>query len=422
MSRNFWHAGWLMITLQSIPALAQDLSAWLPQTEQVAQVIKNSPRIGAARAQHEAQLEQARGTEAGPADWTLRLNQQQRRTQEVPSRFGETGVSMERPVRLWGKAGLDAELAERERELARIGLADALHESSRQLLQLWWDAQRARSDWEAAQRDEQLAAELRRQAQVRLNQGDVAALDARLAEADLQRAQAATHLAFAEWSRRRNQLQRLYPGLPEPVGASRRDGPIGPIGPLGLPGQAMADALKDYLAHHHELNLLRAEVRRQQQWAERMVRDRRPDPTVGIYVSRERSGAEQVLGLSLSMPLSGTWRDAQARTALAQAQMKEDTLRQLERELTADFEGRWHQLVDGQKALQALRAAASTQALAAEKSGTAYRLGEHSMTEVIQNRRLAHEQALAADRLYLDGLRQWALLELDAHRLWDLDD
>ena len=416
MSRTLWHAGWLMLALQSLPAPAQDLTAWLPPTEQVAQVLKSSPQIGAARAQLEAQRQQAQVTELGRGEWTLRLNQQQRRTQELSSRFGETGVSLERPVRLWGKAELDAQLAELEREVARIGLADALHEASRQLLHLWWDALRARVDWEAAQQDEQLAAELERQAQARFRQGDVAALDARLAEADLQRAQAATRLAYAEWSRRRNQLQRLYPGLPEPVAPSLRDGP------LGLPGQAMADALKDHLAHHHELHLLRAEVRHQQQWAERMARDRRPDPTVGFYVNRERSGAEQVLGLSLSMPLSGTWRDAQARSAQAQAQMKEDTLRQLERTLAADFEGRWGQLVDGQQALSSLRAAASTQALAAEKSRTAYRLGEHSMTEVIQNRRLAHEQALAADRLYLDGLRQRALLELDAHRLWDLDD
>ena len=65
---------------------------------------------------------------------------------------------------------------------------------------------------------------------------------------------------------------------------------------------------------------------------------------------------------------------------------------------------------------------AATQRLAADKSLTAYTLGEHSMTELIQNRRLANEQQLASQRLLLDSLLSQATIELDAHRLWDLDD
>ena len=406
-------AAWALCTLG---AQAQSLEAWLPPTAQVAPVLQASPLIQAARARQEAQLQRALGLEAGSGEWTVRLNQQQRRVRDAQERFAETTVALERPVRLWGKAGMDARIAEQDREVARIGLADALHEASRQLLTQWFTALRARLDADSAERGLQLARELDRQARVRLRQGDISQLDARLAEAELQRSEAAVRLAQAELARSTAQLQRLYPGLPEPRW------PQGDAQPPAPPAQPLDAALQDFLAHHHELNLLRAEARRQQQLAERLERDRWPDPSVGLYTARERAGTEQLLGVSLAMPLSGTWRESQARAAQAESDALAQGVQQLERELGAQFEARWLQLAQQQQALTALRAAATTQRLAADKSLTAYTLGEHSMTELIQNRRLANEQQLASQRLLLEGLLGRALIELDAHRLWDLDD
>ena len=395
---------------------AQSLEDWLPPTGQVAPVLQASPLIQAARARQDAQLQRARGLEAGSGEWALRLNQQQRRVREPQERFAETTAALERPLRLWGKAGMDARLAQQDREVARIGLADALHEASRQLLTHWFGALRARLDADSAERERQLAFELDRQARVRLQQGDISPLDARLAEAERQRSEAAVRLAQAELARSSAQLQRLYPGLPEPRWPATASSDPAPLAGV------FADALQDYLAHHHELNLLRAEAQRQQQLAERTERDRWPDPTVGVFTARERAGGEQLLGLSLAMPLSGSYRESQARAALAEARMLEERVHQLERQLSADFEARWWQLSHQQQALAALRTAASTQRQAADKSLTAYTLGEHSMTELIQNRRLANEQELASRRLQLEGLFNRAQIELDMHRLWDLDD
>lgn len=417
-TRPFRH-GLLALALVALGApvtQAQTLEDWLPSTAQVAPVLQASPLIQSARARQEAQLQRARGLEAGSGEWAVRLNQQQRRVRDPQERFAETTLALERPLRLWGKAGMDARIAEQDREVARIGLADALHEASRVLLTQWFGALRARLDADSAERELQLARELDRQARVRLRQGDISQLDARLAEAELQRSEAAARLAQAERTRSTAQLQRLYPGLPEPRW------PQGEALPPPLPTQTLDAALQDFLAHHHELNLLSAEARRQQQLAERVERDRWPDPSVGLYTARERAGGEQLVGVSLAMPLSGTYRESQARAALAEAQALAQRVQQLERELGAQFEARWLQLAQQQQALIALRAAATTQRLAADKSLTAYTLGEHSMTELIQNRRLANEQQLASQRLLLDGLHSRALLELDAHRLWDLDD
>ncbi len=291
-----------------------------------------------------------------------------------------------------------------------------MHEASRQLLTQWFAALRARLDADSAERERQLARELDRQARIRLREGDISPLDARLAEAELQRGEAAVRLAQAELAGSTAQLQRLYPDLPEPRW------PQGNDQEPDLPMQTLDAALQDFLQHHHELNLLRAEARRQQQLAERIERDRWPDPSVGVYTARGRAGAEQLAGVSLAMPLSGTWRESQARAALAESQALAQRVQQLERQLGADFEARWLQLAQQQQAFVALRAAATTQRLAADKSLTAYTLGEHSMTELIQNRRLANEQQLASQRLLLESLLSRALIELDAHRLWDLDD
>ncbi|MFM7026362.1 MAG: TolC family protein [Limnohabitans sp.] len=404
------------LMLWGLNAQAQTLQDWLPTTAQVAPVLQASPLIGSARARQEAQLQRARGVQAGTAEWAWRVNQQQRRVRDPQERFAETTLTIERPVRLWGKADMDARIAEQDREVARIGLADAMHEASRQLLNQWFDALRARLEADSAQRELQLAQELDRQARVRLGQGDISSLDARLAQAELQRGEASARLAQAELARSRAQLQRLYPGLPEPLW------PRELVQEPAPPAQPMEQALQDFLSRHHELKLLHAEAQRQQQLAERIERDRWPDPTVGVFTARERAGAELLLGVSVAMPLSGTWRESQARAALAEARMLHERMQHLERQLTADFEARWLQLAHQQQALASLRTAAATQRQAAEKSLTAYTLGEHSMTELIQNRRLANEQHLASQRLRLEQVHNNALIELDAHRLWDLDD
>ena len=407
---------WLALACLACAAPAQSLQDWLPSTAQVAPVLQATPLIQSARARQAAQLQRADGLEAGSGEWTLRWNQQQRRVRDPQERFAETTLALERPVRLWGKAGMDARIAGQDREVARIGLADALHEASRQLLTLWFGGLRARLDLDSAERELQLAHELDRQARVRLRQGDISSLDARLAEAELQRSQASVRLAQAELARHSAQLQRLYPGLPEPRWPHGE-----PVDPTPLPGDFQT-ALQAFLADHHELRLRRAEVQRQQQLAERVERDRWPDPTVGLYTARERAGAEQLVGVLVAMPLTGTYRASQARAALAESRMQAELAQQLERQLSADFEARWQQLVHQQQALSALRTAAATQRQAADKSLLAYTMGEHSMTELIQNRRLANEHLLASRRLQLDSLFTRAQIELDAHRLWDLDD
>jgi len=396
--------------------LAHAEPTWLPPSAQVAAALQASPELQQARARQQAQWQRARATELGPAEWALRLGQQQRRVREPQERFAETSVALERPLRLWGKAAMDAQLAEQDRALAWLELADARHEASRALLSHWMQALHAQQEAASAEQELALARELQRQAQARLRLGDASALDARLAQAELERALARQALAQAQISRSTAQLRRLYPGLPDPTWPASPE-------PLPMSQQAeLAQSLAVFLQRHHELQLLRGQALRQQHWAQRLERERRPDPTVGVHALRERAGAEQVLGLSLSLPLAGSYRESLARAALAEAQEYEQRWQHRQLQLAAEFEARWALLARQESALAALSSAARTQRAAADSAQRAYLLGEYGMAELIQNRRLANEQDAARQRLQLDWLHQQALLALDLHQLWDLDD
>jgi len=73
-------------------------------------------------------------------------------------------------------------------------------------------------------------------------------------------------------------------------------------------------------------------------------------------------------------------------------------------------------------AVTGLQAAANTQALAVQLSAKAFAMGEHSMTELIQNRRLAQESLRESQKLQLALAESWALMNLDLHRIWDFDE
>ena len=395
-------------------APSEPVLAYLPPAQTVQQVLLASPSVQAAMAQKSAQMHRAQMTALGTAEFSVRMNQQSRRVQTPQERFAETSIALERPLRWWGKARLDADLADQGREVARIGYADALHEASRSLMQQWFQLRRAQVDLDRTTQDLRLAEALLRQAQVRLQQGDISQLDADLAQADVLRCQAAWQGAQSQDRALRIALGRQYPGLPlEPA----------PWPNLALPDlPPMAALLPSFLDEHHELKLWRAEAARMRLQAERIDKERWPDPTLGVYTMRERQGAEQVLGVSLSWPLAGQARQSHALAVQAEAQNTQDKVRQLEVQLSADFESRWTQLQLQKQAATHLQRAASIQAQAADKSLKAYAVGEHTMTELLHNRRLANEQARDSERLRWEVIERQALLTLDLHQIWDFDE
>lgn len=415
-TRPLWLAclAWGLMPFQ---AMAEpQAQRYLPAQDLVKEVLLASPGIHSARAQKEALNIRAQTLRSGTAEFTLRANLQQRRVPLSHERFNENTWSLERPVRLWGKSMLDGQLSDKTQTLAEIGFNDAMHEASRELMKLWFVHAQAALAHAQAQQQVRSVTQIHQLAQARFKQGEIARMDLELAQAEVQRAQAAEQLSQAELANAATALRSRYPALP-----LSSQVPQIQVHALGDFEDSQASLRQVFLKQNHELNLLRTEAERLQLWAERAQLDRWPDPTLGVYSARDRGGAEQVTGLSVSMPLPGAVRRGTAQATLADAQAAADKVRRLEQQLSAEFDQSWQRFHSQRAAAAQLQAAADTQQRAADKSRKAYALGEHSLLEVLLIARAAHEQQFAAQRMQLDMLESLALLQLELHQIWDFD-
>ena len=386
----------------------------LPPEPVARQVLLQSPTASAALAQRRALEARADAIEAGSAEFTLRHNTQRRRVNEAATRYSENSTSLERPIRAWGKSGLDTQIAAQTRTVATIGHADAMHEASRTLIERWFDHLQQRSEHQLAQQQLAFAEQLMRQTQIRFRHGEVSQLDVSLIRADLLRTQSMRDQARAALAQSTAMLQQHYPQLPLPN--------------VDLPTWEWPDtrtlaASKDtYLEHNHELRLLRADAQRLATLSERVHRDRWPDPSVGLFTASDRDGAERIQGVTLSIPLPGSARSAQAKAAYEEALAAQSRLQLAQAQWSAAFDAQTALVQARIASAQQLKEAAAAQTDAANKSSKAYSLGEGSMAELIQIQRNAVEQQRDAIRQALLAAQTWANLQLDLHLLWDMDE
>jgi outer membrane protein TolC len=389
----------------------------LPPTEIVAHILRGNLSVQAAAGQVRVEEANRNRLEAGHYEWNVRLGGQQRRSKPATStdeRFNEWNAAIERPLRLPGKGGLDGELGAAGVALAETAHGDALHETSRNLLKSWflWLKESA----SAAQWAEQLAL-LEKQAksiQRRQQLGDAARLEAIQAEAA--QAQAEAQLAQAKLRQQTagEDLRRRYPGLPLVTEKTIAE-------PTPIEGNE-ADWIIAVLEHSHELELARGETRRAQIVAGRASRDRLPDPTIGLHVSRERAGEDQIFGAYISIPLPGGARRASSDAALAQADVAGRREAAATQKIAAESAMLYQSANAAFSTWQASRSAAERIGQAADMTARAYQLGEGSLNDMLAARRLANEARLAARLIQLEALELRYRLFLDAHRLWVMDE
>lgn len=407
-----------LLLLASIggPALGAGPTPDLPPTEIVARVLRGNPSVQAAASQ--IRVEEANRTrlEAGTYEWSVRLGAQQRRVSPVAAssdRFNEWNAALERPFRLPGKAGLDAELGAAGVSLAETAYGDTLHESSRMLLKAWFSW--LKESAAASQWDEQVALLDKQTRSVGRRQqlGDAARIETIQSEAAMAQAEAQRVQARIRQQTAGEDLRRRFPGLPIVAPASLSE-------PTAISGSD-EEWINRLLEHSHEYQLARQEAQRAQIMAGRSSRDRLPDPTVGLHVSRERAGEERVVGAYVSIPLSGTARRASSDAALAQAEVAGRREAASSQKIVAEAVALVQSAQAAVPGWQAARQAAERLTRAADMTARAYQLGEGSLNDLLTARRLANEAQLSARLLQLDALELRYRLLLDAHQLWDLD-
>lgn len=401
------------------PAAAETPAAafpGLPPAEVVARVLREHPEVQAAAAQVSVEEAHRQRLQAGEHEWNVRLGGQQRRSRPATGpeeQFNEWNAALERPLRLPGKATLDGRLGEAGVALAEAAHGDALHEASRRLLADWfaWRKEGAAvALWSEhlALLDRQARAVHRRQ-----QLGDAARLETIQAEAALAQARSQATMAGVRLQAASETLRRRYPGLPLDMAAD-----TDPPQPVNGSATEWVDAI---LEHSHELMLARGQAQRAQVQAGRAGRERLPDPTVGLQISRERAGEDRIIGAFVSIPLPGGARRAAADAALAQAavasRQEAAALRKISLEAATLYQSAQAAFATWQAADQA----AERLGRAADMAARAYQLGEGTLNDLLFARRQANEARLAARQLQLDAQESRYRLLLDTHRLWDLD-
>jgi outer membrane protein, heavy metal efflux system len=397
------------------------LFPYLPAEAAVKDALLSSPLMQAARSKKEAGTARAQGIESGAAEFTLRSTSQRRRETATGTQLHESMVTIERPLRFWGKRGMDADLATQTQAFADIEYADAMHEGARELMRFWFAYLRALADQKNAVTTYDLAAKMQRLTQVQLKHGEISQLDAELANAEFERITAARSVADAQLASSASAFTRRYAGMALPThmpAGLRLDASI----QLPALTETMTVMRQEFLDKNHELNMMRVDAQRLRLAADRASRDRLPDPTVGVFSGRERAGAETISGVMFSMPFPSASRFHHATALVADAQAASDKVLLAEQQLGAMFDSMFIQFQHKRTAADNLKSAARRQALAAEKSVKAYTLGEGSLSDVLLIARMASDNLNAAERMQLEVVELLALIRLDLHQMWDFDE
>jgi len=396
------------------PTLAH--ADYLPDPKAAEAALWTSPMVTQSRGDYAAQSLRSQGLQQGREEWKLDAEIDQRRIRTTPSDdFAEWGLALSRPIRMPARAEADRALAGALNAHAEASLGEALHESGRQLLTLWFDWLNQSSQSSLWQEQRQLAEQQLATVNARIRLGEAPRservnAEAALAQIRLQQQQAATRLQQA-----RSRLLAQFPALPLTADTT--------LPPPAQPGfQGSADKyVEAVLEHNHELFRARRRADVLQAEARKLARHRSVDPTVGVFYRNEMGGNEHVLGLGVGLTLPGGARRTDQEAAEQLAATAQDAALQLEQRLRADaradFETATAQTANWDQAHQAAQALDEAARLAAR----AYGLGEGSLDQVLINRRLALEGQLTAQQVQLDALAANARLKLDSHQLWPLD-
>lgn len=382
----------------------------LPPTPQVLAALDGHPTVAAARARLEAARAQGVGLRRG-AQETVVNGSYIRRSVDREGGYDEFDVTVSRPFRLPGKAGLDREAGNLGVDVAENRMEDVRHQTALELATLWFD-------WLTAgelHRNDRDSAGLARKAveavRLRRRLRDASDLEVDQAVAALGQIEAQAAASLAEREQARAKLAANFPDLvmgedPPPLAA-----PVLPDGGL--------DRLRDKVVENsHEIVAADREAMRMDVLARRARADRMADPSFGVRMFSERSGMERGAGVVASIPLGGGHRRALADQAGAEADAARFELsavqRSVEATASADLSGarsRHAAWVEMEKAAAAADAAAGR-----TEQGNA--LGHIDLADLLYARRQARETRRAEIEARAEAHRAITRLRIDAHALW----
>ncbi len=384
----------------------------LPPTEQARLSIDQDPAVVEARHALGAAGHGAAALRAGSHEWTTRLAAQRRRVDKLGN-SDEWTATLERTIRIGGKAAIDAQLGDNDIAIGQARIGEARHEAARALADLWLDtlaSSRQRALWA-----EQLGfAEASHQAVAkRRKAGDASQLDLNVALADLQQVQQQLSAATSAEAKARARLALRFPTLNHEPPALAEPAALA----LSLP--QWRDRI---LAESDPIKIAEGLLKKAELVAARARADRIPDPTVGVYTASEAFRSERVIGLSVSIPLSGSYRSERLQQALQDVEAARARVARQRREGEAEIIDAYADAAGGLDRWRLASQGLSTTQASARLTQRAYTLGEADLQTLLLARRQALDATAAAEQARVEALRWQHRLLIDAHLIWGLED
>ena len=405
---------WLCATLMGapVPLLAQEVPTPkdLPSTEQAVDWIDKDPSVVEARSALAAAGHAGNALAAGPHEWTAKAGTQ-RRSYRDGGNSQEWSTQLERAIRIGGKAELDRQLGDAGQEIARARVGEARQEAARMLADLWLA-------WLAAGRAQELfkqqlsfAEANLRAVESRKRAGDASALDVSIAQTDLADVQRQASLAASNVAKARAKLRVRFPEAP--LDAKPLADPVDPA-------QTESQWRERIVAEADPLKIAEGQLRKAELTASRANADRIPDPTVGVYMASEAFRNERVVGVSISIPLSGTYREERMRQSLREVEVARAALDRERRVIDSQVAETYADAVGSTERWRLAENGAAAAGDSARLMQRAYTLGEADLQALLLARRQSLEASRAALEARADALRSNYRLLIDAHLIWDL--
>jgi hypothetical protein len=402
----------ILLLLTAVDARAQS-SAGLPAPEVVMKAMRESPLLQRESESIEQGIQRERKRRAGPHEWQIAATQVQR-TETSGQRFDEQEYGLQRGLRWPWKGSVDRRLGTQERLVGALTFSDAWHEAGRGLLDMWFEWFGAEQAVKIAQAQLLSLQEQQRSVQRRVEAGDAAAVELQLADAETQRMQSARNDATLGAMRAREALARQFPALPLVL-------PEAIESPVALPGTD-AQWMEHITADNHELELAQSQAAAARLVAERAGMDRMADPTLALRYSDNLDGDRRLLGLTVTLPLGGTSRSADAALARSQSRAAEANVRLVTDAVQSDARAAISAARLSLRSWQDLTEAAARMRRAADAAARGYELGELDLSVTLAARRQALEAEQQLMMAHLTALHDHARVLVDSHQLWALPE
>ena len=404
--------------MTSIVSAKSELDQILPPLDAIKHSLSQHPTVRSAISDQDYANFSGQGLKLGQP-WTVRAGMQLRNSNvqdsQTKSNNYEPNFGVEKQIRLPGKYQLDQDLAQRGMTIAELKYEDAKHEVAKTLLNQWFAYMRSALQLTRIEEQQERIQQYMQMTQQRIRAGDASRLELMLLSNEFRQIEEQYMQAKTAYYQAQQLLSRDYQGkIPEHWSSD-----IIKIHPLEY---TQTEWIQQVLSANHELELAKTQAAQQDALVKREKLNRVANPTVGVGYSREQSGIENLMSVSVSIPLASRQVRIASGMAMAEAQKANFEIGRVENRLRQETQYWFTQMesatVRSEQAQQNLAQLQQQHGLMQK----AYKLGELSLNELLLHSQQLVDARGRIDQAKIDYAESLSLLLLNSHQLWPLHE